>query len=55
MLYIRAGAGNSYTDESLEETPQGKAAGLKIGFYYYVTAMNEEEAVSQGGEIRRAS
>lgn len=47
-VYIRAGAGNSYTDGKLEDNyRKAKAAGLKIGFYYYVTAMNEEEAVSQ--------
>ncbi len=47
-VYIRAGAGNSYTDGKLDDNYcKAKAAGLKIGFYYYVTAMNEEEAVSQ--------
>ena len=47
-VYIRAGAGNSYTDGKLEDNyRKTRVAGLKIGFYYYVTAMNEEEAVSQ--------
>lgn len=47
-VYIRAGAGNGYTDGNFEKNCREAAAvGLKIGFYYYVTAMNEEEAVSQ--------
>lgn len=47
-VYIRAGAGNTYTDGKLEDNyHKARVAGLKIGFYYYVTAMNEEEAVSQ--------
>lgn len=47
-VYIRAGAGNSYTDGSFEQNYRNAgAAGLKIGFYYYVTAMNEEEAAAQ--------
>ena len=47
-VYIRAGAGNSYTDGNFEQNYRNAgAAGLKIGFYYYVTAMNEEEAAAQ--------
>ncbi len=47
-VYIRAGAGNSYTDGNFEKNYRNAgAAGLKIGFYYYVTAMNEEEAAAQ--------
>ena len=47
-VYIRAGAGNSYTDGSFEQNYRNAgAAGLKIGFYYYVTAMNGEEAAAQ--------
>ena len=44
-VYIRAGEGSDYVDAYFESHYQGAlAAGLKIGYYHYVTAQNEEEA-----------
>ena len=47
-VYIRAGEGSDYVDAYFESHYQGAlAAGLKIGYYHYVTAQNEEEAREQ--------
>lgn len=46
-VYIRVGAGE-YTDEYFAENyERAKAAGLKIGFYYYVTARSVDEGRRQ--------
>jgi len=46
-LYIRVGAGE-YTDEYFAENyERAKAAGLKIGFYHYVTARSVDEGRRQ--------
>ena len=46
-VYIRAGAGE-YTDEYFAENyERAKTAGLKIGFYHYVTARSVEEGRRQ--------
>lgn len=46
-VYIRGGAGE-YTDEYFAENyERAKAAGLKIGFYHYVTARSVEEGRRQ--------
>ncbi|MDY2822060.1 MAG: GH25 family lysozyme [Oscillospiraceae bacterium] len=46
-VYIRVGAGE-YTDEYFAENyEQAKAAGLKIGFYHYVTARSVDEGRRQ--------
>ena len=46
-MYIRVGAGE-YTDEYFAENyERAKAAGLKIGFYHYVTARSVEEGRRQ--------
>ena len=46
-VYIRVGAGK-YTDEYFAENyERAKAAGLKIGFYHYVTARSVEEGRRQ--------
>lgn len=46
-VYIRVGAGE-YTDEYFAENyERAKAAGLKIGFYHYVTARSAEEGRRQ--------
>lgn len=46
-VYIRAGAGK-YTDEYFAENyERARAAGLKIGFYHYVTARSVEEGRRQ--------
>lgn len=46
-VYIRVGAGE-YTDEYFAENyERAKAAGLKIGFYHYVTARSVEEGRRQ--------
>lgn len=46
-VYIRAGAGE-YTDEYFAENyERARAAGLKIGFYHYVTARSVEEGRGQ--------
>lgn len=48
-VYIRAGEGDSYTDPNFEQNYQdAKAQGLRIGFYYYVTATTEAEGTIQG-------
>ena len=48
IVYIRAGEGSNYTDAYLNQHYDGaRAAGLKIGFYHYVTASNTEEARQQ--------
>lgn len=47
VVYIRVGAGE-YTDEYFAENyERAKAAGLKIGFYHYVTARSVEEGRRQ--------
>ena len=47
-VYIRAGEGSDYVDAYFKSHYQGAlAAGLKIGYYHYVTAQNEEEAREQ--------
>lgn len=46
-VYIRVGAGE-YTDEYFAENyERAKAAGMKIGFYHYVTARSVEEGRRQ--------
>lgn len=46
-VYIRVGAGD-YTDEYFAENyERAKAAGLKIGFYHYVTARSVDEGRRQ--------
>lgn len=46
-VYIRAGAGE-YTDEYFAENyERARAAGLKIGFYHYVTARSVDEGRRQ--------
>lgn len=46
-VYIRVGAGE-YTDEYFAENyERARAAGLKIGFYHYVTARSVEEGRKQ--------
>lgn len=46
-VYIRVGAGE-YTDEYFAENyERAKAAGLKIGFYHYVTASSVDEGRRQ--------
>lgn len=47
-IYIRAGEGVDYRDRYFERNYEAaKNAGLKIGFYHYVTAVNKEEAIEQ--------
>lgn len=47
-VYIRTGEGSDYVDAYFESHYQGAlAAGLKIGYYHYVTAQNEAEAREQ--------
>lgn len=48
IVYIRAGYGENTEDSCFENNYQkAKKAELEIGFYYYVTAENKEEAVTQ--------
>ena len=48
VVYIRAGEGSDYTDAYFEAHYQGAlAAGLKIGFYHYVTAADTDQARRQ--------
>lgn len=48
VVYIRSSLGNSYIDPYFQQNYQkAKAAGLKIGFYHYVTARSVSQARSQ--------
>lgn len=48
-VYIRAGEGGTIVDSRFYENKKGaEEAGLDYGFYYYLTAQNEEEAKVQG-------
>lgn len=47
-VYIRAGEGTDSTDERFETNYQkARAAGLKLGFYYFVTATSPSGARAQ--------
>lgn len=48
IVYIRVGANNDYEDPFFERNyASAKAAGLKIGFYFSMTAQTEADAVEQ--------
>lgn len=48
VVYIRAGEGSNYTDPYFERNAEQTArAGLRYGFYLYVTARSEAEARTQ--------
>lgn len=48
IVYIRSSEGNSYVDPYyLRNYNNAKANGLKVGFYHYLTATTEEEAIEQ--------
>lgn len=48
IVYIRSSASHSYVDAKFEENYRNaKENNLKIGFYHYVTARNENEAKEQ--------
>ncbi len=48
IVYIRSSLGNSYIDPYFQQNYQkARAAGLKIGFYHYVTARSVSQAKSQ--------
>lgn len=48
VVYIRAGEGYDYIDPYFEQNyTNALNAGLKIGYYHYVTASNPEEAQAQ--------
>lgn len=52
IVYIRAGGGGDYTDPDFERNyTEAKAAGMQIGFYYYVDAKNEAEAGEQAAHF----
>ena len=45
VVYIRSSLGGDYTDPRFQENyKNAKTQGLKVGFYHYVTASNEEQA-----------
>lgn len=47
-VYIRASLGTDYTDPRMEENYENaRAAGLRVGFYHYVTARNASEAARE--------
>ena len=51
IVYIKAGQGG-YEDQLLESNyNKAKAAGLNIGFYYYLTATNTEQAKAQANNF----
>lgn len=48
VVYIRAGEGSGYIDSRFEQNyEKARNAGMKIGYYHYVTAVNTEEAARQ--------
>ncbi|MCR4616538.1 MAG: LysM peptidoglycan-binding domain-containing protein [Clostridiales bacterium] len=48
IVYIRAGAGSAHRDPYLDKNYSGAvSAGLKIGFYHYVTARSAAQAANQ--------
>ena len=48
VVYMKASEGYSYQDPYFNENYiNAKANGLKVGFYHYLTARSEEEAVEQ--------
>ena len=48
VVYIRASEGSGYEDPDVIRNYQGaKNNGLKVGFYHFLTATNEEEAIEQ--------
>ena len=48
IIYIRAGEGAGYRDPDFaRNAADARAAGLKVGFYHYVTARSTEEARTQ--------
>ena len=52
IVYIRAGGGGNYTDPDFERNyTEAKAAGMQIGFYYYVDTENETEAGEQAAHF----
>ena len=52
IVYIRAGGGGDYTDPDFERNyTEAKAAGMQIGFYYYVDTENETEAGEQAAHF----
>ncbi|MCM1363668.1 MAG: hypothetical protein NC122_02105 [Faecalibacterium sp.] len=49
VVYIRAGYGNGLRDEFFERNAErARLAGLRFGFYFYVTARSRYEAELQG-------
>lgn len=48
IVYIKSSEGFSFVDPYFEQNyNNAKVAGLKVGFYHYVTATNVSEAISQ--------
>ena len=47
VVYIRAGYGLSEDTRFRENAEKARAAGLKVGFYFYVTATNQAQAREQ--------
>lgn len=48
VVYIRASEGAEYVDPyALTNYTRAKENGIKVGFYHYLTAVNQEEALNQ--------
>lgn len=48
IAYIRASEGNNYIDpDAIRNYNGAKENGIKVGFYHYLTARNQEEAIEQ--------
>lgn len=48
IVYIKSSQGSNYVDPYFNEHYQNaKSNGLKVGFYHFLTASNEEEAIEQ--------
>lgn len=53
-VYIRAGEGSNYIDSQFEKNYESaRSAGLKYGFYHYVTARSVSEAKQQADFFAR--
>lgn len=52
VVYIRASEGSGYTDPDYLKNYEGaKSNGIKVGFYHYLTALDEAEAIEQANSF----
>ena len=53
VVYIRAGYGHAEDTRFRENSANARQAGMKTGFYFYVTATNTAQARQQAALFRR--